>query len=102
MDKGIKTNAGGPNESQVQKVTQRDSDSDSIWEDTIISEDAEGDDGQDWFKASIKIAVKEDEYWSANAIFTRRFGLNCFQILCPSQGLGYTREEAAARIRQYF
>jgi len=80
MDKVIKANAGGPYGSEVLKGIQRDSD--AVW-DTIISEDAEGDVGQDWFKASINIEAKEDEDWTANAILPDGSDGTAFKFHAP-------------------
>lgn len=80
MDKVINANAGGPYGSEVLKGIQRDSD--AVW-DTIISEDAEGDVGQDWFKASINIEAKADEDWTANAILPDGSDGTAFKFHAP-------------------
>jgi hypothetical protein len=80
MDKVIKANAGGPYGSEVLTGIQRDSD--AVW-DQIISEDAEGDVGQDWFKASIKIDAKEDEDWTANAVLPDGSDGTAFKFHAP-------------------
>jgi len=80
MDKVIKANAGGPYGSEVLTGIQRDSD--AVW-DQIISEDAEGDVGQDWFKASIKIDAKKDEDWTANALLPDGSDGTAFKFHAP-------------------
>lgn len=80
MDRIIKANAGGPYGSEVLTGIQRDSD--AVW-DQIISEDAEGDVGQDWFKASIKIDAKEDEDWTANAVLPDGSDGTAFKFYAP-------------------
>ena len=60
----VYTNQGGPYGSQVLDGVQKDSD--KVWNEKVISKDAEV--GHDWYKATIAITAHPTEPWTAQAV----------------------------------